>query len=204
MSITLFRVIAYREGAGQSELGGAFYIPPQGHGRLDNPDLFAVLYTGENQVGCVAEAFGRIHSWTTSLFAGHPTRAPARALATYTADPDRLALCDLDDAHELVRQRMRPSDVITRDYGFTQKWARALFERGRWAGVRWWSYYEARWANVGLWDIRALKVASVEPLTADHPAVVAAAASIGRTENPRSTEPDSQRQARPRQRRRRS
>jgi hypothetical protein len=179
--MTLYRVVSYIDGAKAHEPGGPFFIPPQGRGRLDNPDLYSVLYAGENRVGCVAEAFGRIPVWTASMFGGFPLLPGSlRALVTFETTAPRSAVRDLDDPRALVEHSLRPSDVITRDYADTRAWARSIFSRRRWRGVRWWSYYESRWANVGLWDPSGLKLKNIEPLTSSHEAVEAAAAALSR------------------------
>lgn len=89
-------------------------------------------------------------------------------------------MCDLDDAHRLADLDLRPSRVVTRDRATTQGWARALFDTGAFAGVRWWSYYNPDWGSVGLLDAAALAVVDIALLTTDHPMFVAAAADIVR------------------------
>jgi hypothetical protein len=46
--------------------------------------------------------------------------------------------------------------------------------------VRWWSYYDPRWASVGLWDIGRLKVEEVRSLRLDDSALVEASRTIVR------------------------
>jgi hypothetical protein len=97
-------------------------------------------------------------------------------------------LCDLDDPEQLRRLRLRPSDVVSRDYSRTQAWARRIYEQRQWIGVRWWSYYDPRWVSVGLWDIGRLKLEEVRPLRLDDPELVEASRTIVRRiiENPRT------------------
>jgi hypothetical protein len=89
-------------------------------------------------------------------------------------------VCNLDEPSELAALGLRPSDVVSRDYARTRTWARRLFRDGRWAGVRWWSYYDPRWASFGLWRIEALSMVSVRGLRLDDAAVVEAAGAIAR------------------------
>ena len=92
---------------------------------------------------------------------------------------DDAPLVDLDDPAVLRRERLRPSKVATRERDVTQPQALALYERHPdAAGLRWWSTYEAQWANVTIFDRAAprLRVADLRALTLDDPAVVEAAA----------------------------
>jgi RES domain len=176
----LYRVFPFLAAAAADEPGGALYIPPQGGGRLDNPDLYTVLYLGDAAAGAVAEAFGRFPEWTAAILEGSPALpGSVRALARYRLE-DGARVCDLDDAEELRALGLRPSDVIGRDYSRTRAWARRIYEAGPWAGVRWWSYYDPRWASFGLWDRRRLTLEEVAPLRLDDAAVVEASRAIVR------------------------
>jgi len=101
-----------------------------------------------------------------------------RALAEL--DAEEAEVLDLDDARELVRRSLRPSAVVTRERTVTQRWALAAFQEKRWAGVRWWSYYDPRWGSFGLWHSSKLRAMQVTPLTADHPALIEAATVLAR------------------------
>jgi hypothetical protein len=46
--------------------------------------------------------------------------------------------------------------------------------------VRWWSYYDPRWASVGLWKLNRLALAEVRPLRLDDPALIEASRTIAR------------------------
>jgi len=148
------------------------YVPaPSGRHRLDNPDLYAVLYASGEPAGAVAEAFASFARWGDYLLE-HPRGAHRRLVALDI--PDDPALLDLDDARALVRRRLRPSQVVTRERAVTQAWARKVWEEGAWAGVRWWSYHDPRWTTLGLWVARGISVAGLEDLSATHPAVLEA------------------------------
>ena len=103
--------------------------------------------------------------------------ASRRVLAWYEVD-DAVPICNLDDPAQLASQAMRPSDVITRDYARAQAWALTIFKERRWAGVSWWSFHDARWGSIGLWDRRAVTEFGFEELTLDSPAIVEAAAVL--------------------------
>jgi len=80
----LYRVFNYLEGAAPDEPGGAFYIPPQVAGRIDNPEHYRVLYVASEPAAAVAEAFGPrpYYVWTKELLRGHPMLpGSVRALA---------------------------------------------------------------------------------------------------------------------------
>jgi RES domain len=161
----LYRVFPYLAQAAAGEPGGPMYIPPQGSGRLDNPDLYAVLYLSDAAAGAIAEAFGRFPEWTPAILGGSPgLPGSVRALARYRLE-DSAPVCDLDDAARLVELKLRP---------------RRIYEQKVWAGVRWWSYYVPEWANFGLWDVRGLSVEEVRPLALDDADLIAASRAIVR------------------------
>ena len=92
-----------------------------------------------------------------------------RALATYEI-PTEIPILDLNDAKALVEWSLRPSEVVSRDRGLTQGWARRIFGSGHFAGVRWWSFYNPDWISLGLWDYTLIKVTAVDPLVSGSPA----------------------------------
>jgi hypothetical protein len=173
-------VLPFVAGAAPSEPGGALYVPPQGGGRLDNPELYAVLYLSDAPSGAIAEALGRFPEWPPAILAGSPgLPGSVRAIATYRLADDA-PLCNLDDPKQLLRLGLRPTDVVSRDYGRSREWARRIFAQRQWAGVRWWSYYDPRWASIGLWESDRLTLEDVRPLRLDNPALVEASRTIAR------------------------
>ena len=62
----------------------------------------------------------------------------------------------------------------------TRAWALLVHREKRFAGVRWWSYYDSRWGSYGLWDLRRMRAKSVTPLDREHAAVLEAAATLAR------------------------
>jgi hypothetical protein len=176
----LYRVLPFLANARPDEPGGALYVPRQGGGRLDNPELYSVLYLSDAASGAIAEAFGRFPEWTPAVLAGSPSLpGSTRAIARYRL-ADEAPLCDLDDPEQLKRLRLRPSEVVSRDYSRTRAWAGRIYEQRQWIGARWWSYYDPRWASVGLWDIDRLEVEEVRSLRLDDPALVEASRTIVR------------------------
>jgi len=189
MAIRLYRVFSYLVNAAPQAPGGALFIPPQGFGRLDNPQHFDVLYCSEQPEAAVAESLGPYPAfvWSPEVLKGHPALTGSmRAMATYEL-PSLATVCDLDDPRQLIAQRLRPSLVITRDHETTQTWALRIFRDARvprWSGARWWSFYEARWSSIGLWRLQGLRLLDVTALSLHGPAVITAAHIIGRQLNP--------------------
>ena len=153
-----------------------FPRPFQGTGRHDNPDQYGCLYVSEAETPAVVEQLAR--------FAGRPLKAAMLRLRGFPLAlaaielPDGAELIDLDEPRVLVRERLRPSQVATRRREVTQPQALELYRRHEQAaGLRWWSTYEALWANVTLFDraAPALRVHGVRGLTVDDPAVAEAA-----------------------------
>jgi hypothetical protein len=178
---TFYRVFPFLVNAPARQPGGALYVPPQsGSGRLDNPDLYSVLYVGNSPAGAVAEAFGRFPEWTPAILRGSPSlEGSVRALARYELDA-REPVCDLDDPKQLLRLRLRPSHVVSREYARTRAWARRIFETHNWAGISWWSYYDPQWTSVGLWKTDRLLLGEVRELHLDESALLEAARIIVR------------------------
>lgn len=179
----LWRVCVWTPGQDQpGENGHPLYVwPRQGAGRADDPHgEYLVMYLGDSREGAVAEHLGNYVRWTPAVLQLPPAAPPRSmlALARYTLDA---AVLDLDDPYVLVDWGLRPSSVVTRDRSVTQRWARAVFDGGRHAGVSWWSYRDPRWASLAVWDRSGLVLAEEpEPLTLDHPAVVTASEVVGR------------------------
>jgi len=177
---TLYRVFPCLAAAGKYDLGGALYVPPQCGGRIDNPGIYSVLYLSDAAAGAIAEAFGRFPQWTPAILEGSRSLpGSARAIARYRLT-EEAPICNLDDSKQLQALRLRPSDVVGRDYARSRAWARRIYDQGKWSGVRWWSYYDAAWSSVGLWDVKGLALDGVAPLTLEHPALVEACRTIVR------------------------
>lgn len=176
----LYRVFPFLASADAGAPGHPRYIPrPQGGGRIDQPTLYEVLYLSDAAAGAVAETFGDLSVWTATMFSAPTLKGAVRALGEYELDPTAKVF-DLDDARALVELGIRPSDVVTRDRAVSRSWARRVFLKRRWSGVRWWSYYDPRWHSYGIWDIARIADAKTAPLSLEHPAVVEAATVLRR------------------------
>jgi len=152
----------------------------QGANRHDNPDRYTAIYLAREPESAVAEAIQGFRGRT--LTDADLERADGRRLALAALDDAAVPpLVDLDDPAVLVARAWRPSQVATRHRQTTQAIARTLFDDGA-AGCSWWSALEASWTNVTLFGMRAgiLGLAGpVEPLTVNHPSLVAAAERLG-------------------------
>lgn len=185
MATSLYRVFSFHGQARVEAPGGALHIPPQGRGRVDNPEHYRAYYAAREPEAAVAEVLGATEPGPIGVqsLRGSPLIAGSvLALATVEL-PSQQRLCDLDDPKELLARNLRPSRVITRNRQVSQAWALVIFRERRatrYAGVSWWSYYESSWTSVAVWKASALKLVEVQPLTLDHPAVRSAARVLKR------------------------
>jgi hypothetical protein len=180
--VILHRCFAWNTAAAPDAPDGALWFPRvfQGEGRHDNPDVYGCLYLADRPVSCVVEQMAafRGQRLTAALL-----RRRGLPLAIADLELDQHAtLIDLDDPAVLRRERLRPSVVATARRRITQPQALALHVRhAEAAGLRWWSRWEALWANVTLFDRArsSLVLKSVRPLTLDDPALLEAAEFFG-------------------------
>jgi hypothetical protein len=175
--VRLYRVFPFDSGAAPNSRGGALFVPASsGFARIDNPDLYDVLYLSANPQAAIAESFGRLAVWRPETFV-HGSGLPS-AIASYDA-PDDLPVFDLNDIDALKFIGVtRPTDVVTRDRAKTQAWARTIFVGGAHAGASWWSYYQPDWPILGLWDRRLLQLAEPPRIITSSSAVVQEAAAV--------------------------
>ena len=97
----LYRVFPYVISSRATQPGGPLYIPPQRAGRIDNPDLYSVLYLSDQAPGAIAEASVRFPEWTPAILQGNPDLpGSSRAIARYRL-PAEVTVCNLDDAEQL-------------------------------------------------------------------------------------------------------
>lgn len=178
----LYRCFAWNRGARDDAVDGPLWFPRvfQGEGRHDNPDAYGCLYLADRAVSCIAEQLAafRGQRLTASIL---KRRGLPLALAEFKLD-DKAEILDLDDPIVLRRERLRPSRVATKSRPVTQPDALALFRNHpNAAGVRWWSTWEALWANITLFDRAAasLSLVDVNALTLDTPALLEAAEFFG-------------------------
>jgi RES domain len=180
--VILYRCFAWRQNARPAEPDGPLWFPRvyQGDGRHDNPDRYGCLYLADRDMSAVVEQLARFRGQRLI-----PDMLLRRGLPLALASielPDRAQVVDLDDPSALSENELRPSLVATRQRDVTQPQALALYRKYRFAaGIRWWSIFEALWANVTIFDraARRLTLGDVRRLEPDDAAVVDAAAFLG-------------------------
>lgn len=149
----LYRCFPWDRAAGLDRQGGPLWFPRprQGEGRHDRPRLYGCLYVSEEAVSVVVEQLACL---TGSHVAPPDLRRERLPLALGVLElADEARLVDLDEPLVLAAARLRPSLVATRERERSQAHAAALHARYRSAaGLRWWSTFEPRWANVTLFD----------------------------------------------------
>lgn len=178
----LQRCFAWSRRARPHEQDGPLWVPRafQGDGRHDNPDLYGCLYLTDREISAVVEQLARFRTQRLRAALLRRRGLPL-ALAALELD-DEIEVLDLDDPGVLARERLRPSAVATRRREVTQPQARALHGgRPRAGALRWWSIFEASWANYTIFDraLRALSVVHVRELTLGDESVAAAADFLG-------------------------
>jgi hypothetical protein len=185
--VILYRCFAWNERAKEREPDGPLWFPRvfQGEGRHDNPDLFGCLYLSDRPLASIVEQLARFRGQRLL-----PSLLRRRGLPLGLAElelDDPVNLIDLDDPAVLRRERLRPSQVATRQRATTQAHARTFYERDPdVAGLRWWSTYESLWANVTLFDRASglLRFRSVRALTIGDAEVIDAADYFGLRAHP--------------------
>jgi hypothetical protein len=180
--VILHRSFAWDRDAAPEARGGALWLARmlQGHGRHDNPLVYGCLYVSESPLSALVEQLAR--------FTGRELRPGMLrrhglplSLATLELE-DGAEIVDLDDPATLAAEGLRPSLVATRERSRTQADALALHEgHPEAAGLRWWSTFEAQWANVTLFDRVApvLRVEEVHELALADELVGEAATFLG-------------------------
>jgi hypothetical protein len=180
--LILYRCFPWDERARTRSPGGPLWFPRelQGNGRHDNPAAYACLYVTDREHAGVVEQLADFRGSRFGAFMLRLNGLPLALAAIELAD-DREVL-DLDEPRVLVRERLRPSAVATRERTITQPQALRLFRKHpEVAGLRWWSIHEARWGNVTLFDRArtSLRLNDVRELKPGDRAVVEAAAFLG-------------------------
>jgi hypothetical protein len=180
--VIIYRCFAWAERARAAQRDGPLWFPRiyQGEGRHDNPEVYGCLYLADRELSCVVEQLARFRG-RRLVPASLLRRGLPLALAAIEL-PDSATLVDLDDPAVLAAHALRPSLVATRDRTYTQPQALALHQaQPAPAGLRWWSVFEALWANVTVFDRAApfLRLADVRRLDLGDDAVRAAADVLG-------------------------
>ena len=158
-------------------------VDRQGQGRFDNPHLYVALYAAATPQAAVGETFGNLARWPAEEITREKEGRP-RCLVDLEVD-DATTLVDLDDAGQLGRLGIKPSDVVRRNRSHTQEVAKAVWRartESAARGLRWWSYWRPEWTVAVLWSdgleppyFPAVRVVGIERLHPAHQAVQVAA-----------------------------
>lgn len=172
-----------------ADLGHPSFVPVerQRHGRFDNNTSYAGLYLASSPVAAVAETFHDDEIWLHEEIVRPSAHGAPRCLVSYQVT-EGATFFDFDDAGTLLGLGLRPSEIVGRDRDRTQRIARDLWGRRDdlgIAGLTWWSYVRPQWAITMAWSELAprrfaLEPVAVEPLTPEHPAVIAASQELMR------------------------
>ena len=179
-----YRVFGHIPSATPNAVGHPTYLHrPQTKGRWDNSSLYDSWYLSTSPEGAIAETFGNLETWAESMFL-RPYLPGGRMQLGVFEVPDDIAICDLDDANNLLQLGMKPSQVVIRNSSYTQARAADAFTMNRWAGIGWWSFHRPSWANRMLWSTpdkpAPLKFVDTERLELSHRAVNSARATLAK------------------------
>jgi hypothetical protein len=180
--VILHRCFAWNRGARADAVDGSLWFPRQyqGEGRHDNPDEYGCLYLADRPISCVVEQLAPFRGQRLSSSLLERRGLPLALAAIELGAAARLV--DLDEPAVLSRERLRPSLIATRERGITQPWALEVYRRHREAaGLKWWSSWEAQWANVTVFDraVSSLRLMDIRELTLDDAAIAEAAEWFG-------------------------
>ena len=172
----LYRCFPYIPAIKKIEPGHPLYIPAsRSTGRINNPDIYSPSYWSAQPECAVAETYGNQMLWSSGTFAGTPQLPHANHAIATIEITDNARIFNMDNAPNLVKLRLRPSQVVTRDNAVTQDWARKIFELGTYAGISWWSIFWPEWMSCGVWNLTGVKILSIENLSIGHAAVLKSA-----------------------------
>jgi hypothetical protein len=180
--VILHRCFSWESSVRPDEPNGPLWFPRpfQGDGRHDNPSEYGVLYLAAEATACVVEQLAPFRGTRLSAAMLRRRGLPLAIAAIEAADETEVL--DLDDPAVLRDHRLRPSLVATRRREVTQPQALRLYRsEPAVAALRWWSTYEALWANLTVFDRASelLELRDVRELALEDDVVVAAANFLG-------------------------
>ena len=172
----LYRCFPYNPAVKKIEPGHPLFIPmSRSTGRINNPDIYSSSYWSAQPECAVAEVYGGEMQWSPGTFLGGPQLPKAQQGIAAIEIPDDARIFSIDNAPNLMKLKLRPSQVVTRDNAVTQAWARKIFELGKYAGISWWSILWPEWQSYGVWSLAGVQVLSIENLSISHAAVLKSA-----------------------------
>ena len=172
----LYRCFPFSSAIKKIEPGHPLYIPAsRATGRVNNPDIYSTSYWSAQPECAVAETYGSQLQWSSGTFAGTPQLPHSNQAIAAIEIPDGARIFNLDNAPNLVKLKLPPSQVITRNNAVTQAWARKIFEFNKFVGIHWWSIFWPEWQSYGVWNLTGVKILGIENLSIAHEAVVESA-----------------------------
>jgi RES domain len=182
--VQVYRVFAFLNAARPGQPGHPLYEHrPQRGSRIDHPDYY-VWYLSRLAEAACGEAFGNVPIWEPSMLEFPQLPGARRALGVYRL-PDDLRVLDLDDAAQLLRLGLRPTQVVIRNLTVTRAWGHRIWSETEphtgdraWQAVSWWSYHRPFWSVVASW--MRPEFVRVEPLDLGHPAILDSAKALQR------------------------
>ncbi|MDQ2865780.1 MAG: RES family NAD+ phosphorylase [Candidatus Eremiobacteraeota bacterium] len=174
----LYRVFPWNSNAADHQSGGALFVVDSNKNRISNVELYRTFYLAAQPEAALAEVLGHLLIWRPKTFVHS---VGPLSLATYEL-PESLPIFELDDLNAIRSLGIeQPSRIVTRDRTITRGWARTIYERGTYAGARWWSYHNPDWQAYGLWNIDALSLnVPPTPLSTGSPIVISTAKAIAK------------------------
>lgn len=172
----LYRCFPFSSAIKKIEPGHPLYIPAsRSSGRVNNPDIYSTSYWSAQPECAVAETYGSQLQWSSGTFAGTPQLPHSNQAIAAIEIPDGARIFNMDNAPNLVKLKLPPSQVITRNNAVTQAWARKIFEFNKFVGIHWWSIFWPEWQSYGVWNLTGVKILGIENLSIAHEAVVESA-----------------------------
>ena len=172
----LYRCFPFSSAIKKIEPGHPLYIPAsRSSGRVNNPDIYSTSYWSAQPECAVAETYGSQLQWSSGTFAGTPQLPHSNQAIAAIEIPDGARIFNMDNSPNLVKLKLPPSQVITRNNAVTQAWARKIFEFNKFVGIHWWSIFWPEWQSYGVWNLTGVKILGIENLSIAHEAVVESA-----------------------------
>lgn len=181
--LTLWRCFPWDPVASEGEPFSPSHLSRgQTAGRFDLNDDPPVRYLAESPIHAVGEALAEFRgsSFRASyLIKLHQTLALVEVIVGSKL-LERVADCTNPEVLHILH--LRPDELAHHDRRITQAIARRLHDE-QYAGLRWWSSITGAWHSTVLFTDReergTVRFGTPEPLTADHPSVVAALPILG-------------------------
>ena len=118
---------------------------------MDNPTKYLTRYLSVSPEASVGETFAHLSTWTPRMLTVPALPGCTAADCCVPVRRDHPPPPGSGRRRVLYERHLRPTDVVIRNRPKTQKVAADIFDEGRWAGIRWWSYHRPQWPAIALW-----------------------------------------------------